>query len=151
MKLTYRGVNYDYNPPEVDMASSNEVGQYRGLEWRFRNPQKVPVLQPNLNLVYRGVAYQTGVQEQEPVSAPADIPAPTVAGASSATSTVQNMARALMTSHHRWIKNRQQALLGRAASEVGLSADAAHYWNHIQGKVHPSFRSSYDRSHAALS
>lgn len=151
MKLTYRGVNYEYNPPEVDMAPSDEVGQYRGLEWRFRNPQKAPVLQPNLDLVYRGVAYQTGSQEQETVAAPTYTPVPAAPAASSAASTVHNMARALMTSHHRWIKNRQQALLGRTAAEVGLSADAAHYWNHIQGKVHPSFRSSYDRSHAALS
>ncbi|WP_299403475.1 DUF4278 domain-containing protein [Acaryochloris sp. IP29b_bin.148] len=147
MTLTYRGVKYEYNPPEVDMTSSEDVGQYRGLEWRFRNPRKAPVMQSNLNLVYRGVAYQTGVEEQE--AAPTYTPAPTVA--SPAVLSVQNMARALMTSHHRWIKNRQQALLGRTAAEVGLSTDAAHYWNHIQGKVHPSFRVNYDRSHAALS
>ena len=149
MKLTYRGVNYDYNPPAVDMTSSEEVGQYRGLEWRFRNAQKPPVMQPSLNLVYRGVAYETGTPEPE--VAPTYTPASTTPVAAPAILTVQNMARSLMTSHHRWIKNRQQALLSRSAAEVGLSADAAHYWNHIQGKVHPSFRGSYDRSHAALS
>ena len=149
MQLTYRGANYEYNPPEVDMASSEEVGQYRGLEWRFRNLQKAPVLQPNLNLVYRGVAYETGVQEQETAST--YIPAPTTPMATPAVLTVQNMARSLMTSHHKWIKTRQQALLSRSAAEVGLSTDAAHYWNHIQGKVHPSFRRSYDRSHASFS
>lgn len=148
MELTYRGVNYEYNPPQVDMQSTGEVGQYRGLEWRFRNPQKVPVLQPNLNLIYRGVAYQTG--QAEPVSTPVSTPVSSVPTSSDGLS-VQNMARALMTSHHKWIKHRQQALLSRVATEVGLGADAAHYWNHIQGKVHPSFRNSYDRSHAALS
>lgn len=147
MTLTYRGVNYEYTPPEVDMQPTSEIGQYRGLEWRFRNPKKVPVLQPNLNLMYRGVAYRTG--SEEPVSAPAYRPAPAVAKPDSLS--VPNMARALMMSHHRWIKNRQQTLLSRAATEVGLGQDAAHYWNHIQGKVHPSFRNSYDRSHAALS
>lgn len=149
MNLTYRGVSYEYNPPEVDMTSSEEVGQYRGLEWRFRNAHKTPVMQPSLNLVYRGVAYETGTPESE--VAPTYTPAPTTSVSAPAVLTVQNMARSLMTSHHRWIKNRQQALLSRSAAEVGLSADAAQYWNHIQGKVHPSFRRSYDRSHAALS
>lgn len=63
----------------------------------------------------------------------------------------QEQARALMTRHHHLIKRRQQSLLGRVAAEVGLPAEAANYWNHIQGKPHPSFRVSYDRSHAALS
>lgn len=149
MQLTYRGVSYEYTPPQIDMESTSEVGQYRGLQWRFRNPQKTPVLQPNLNLVYRGVAYQTG--EEESVAAPAYTPAPTAAVTHPEGLTVHNMARALMTSHHKWIKNRQQTLLSRAASEVGLESDGDQYWNHIQGKVHPSFRASYDRSHAALS
>jgi len=34
---------------------------------------------------------------------------------------------------------------------VGLDADVTQYWNHIQGKVHPSFWSTYDRSGAASS
>jgi hypothetical protein len=42
-------------------------------------------------------------------------------------------------------------MLGRAAVEIGLPAEAAEYWNHIQGQPHPSFRSSYDRSGASLS
>jgi hypothetical protein len=34
----------------------------------------------------------------------------------------------------------------------GMTAeDAGRYWNHIQGKVHPSFWATYDRSHAASS
>lgn len=149
MKLTYRGVEYEYTPPQIDMASTSEVGQYRGLEWRFRNPRTVPVLQPNLDLVYRGVPYQTG--QPEAVSTPVYTPAPTVTPTEVEGLSVANMARSLMMSHHKWIKTRQQALLTRVATEVGLGTDAAHYWNHIQGKVHPSFRSSYDRSHAALS
>jgi hypothetical protein len=63
----------------------------------------------------------------------------------------QEQARYLMMDHHRIIKNRQQSMLTRSAEEVGLEADVTEYWNHIQGKVHPSFRSSYDRSHVSLS
>ncbi|MBE9179754.1 DUF4278 domain-containing protein [Oculatella sp. LEGE 06141] len=55
MKLQYRGATYDYNPPEVVYSSSNTVGKYRGLDLRFRNLRKVPVFQPTLDLIYRGV------------------------------------------------------------------------------------------------
>lgn len=61
----------------------------------------------------------------------------------------QEQARALMMRHHHTIKNRQQSMLNRAAAEVGL--EGADYWNHIQGKAHPSFRTSYDRSGATMS
>ena len=64
----------------------------------------------------------------------------------------QEQARALMMRHHHLIKNRQQSMLGRAAAEVGMDIDdATEHWNHIQGKPHPSFRASYDRSGASLS
>lgn len=64
----------------------------------------------------------------------------------------QEQARALMMRHHHLIKNRQQSMLERTAAEVGLEVDrTADYWNHIQGKPHPSFSTSYDRSNASLS
>lgn len=63
----------------------------------------------------------------------------------------QDQARALMMRHHQMIKNREQCLLSRAAAEMGLSSESAQFWNHIQGKPHPSFRATYDRSHASLS
>ncbi|MGQ4646068.1 hypothetical protein [Lyngbya aestuarii] len=63
----------------------------------------------------------------------------------------QEQARALMTRHHRLIKNREQSMLGRTAAEVGMQVDKVNYWNHIQGKPHPSFRKTYDRSNASLS
>ncbi len=62
----------------------------------------------------------------------------------------QEQARALMMRHHHLIKNRQQSMLGRTAAEVGFQA-GEEYWNHIQGKAHPSFAMSYDRSNASLS
>jgi hypothetical protein len=63
----------------------------------------------------------------------------------------QEQARALMMRHHHLIKNRQQSMLGRTAAEVGIEIEDVDYWGHIQGKAHPSFRNSYDRSNASLS
>jgi hypothetical protein len=62
----------------------------------------------------------------------------------------QEQARALMMRHHHLVKNRQQSMLNRAATEIGAEA-ATHYWNHIQGKPHPTFSSDYDRSGSAMS
>jgi hypothetical protein len=62
----------------------------------------------------------------------------------------QEQARALMMRHHHNIKNRQQSMLGRTASEIGVEVDQD-YWSNIQGKAHPTFRKSYDRSGASLS
>lgn len=50
-------------------------------------------------------------------------------------------ARALMLRHHHLVKNRQQAMLGRAAAEIGLSVDGDD-WSHTQGKPNPSFRTN---------
>ncbi|HEY9664599.1 MAG TPA: hypothetical protein V6C65_39665 [Allocoleopsis sp.] len=64
----------------------------------------------------------------------------------------QDQARALMMRHHHVIKNRQQSMLSRTAAEVGMPAEeSSHFWNHIQGKPHPSFSKSYDRSGASMS
>jgi hypothetical protein len=63
----------------------------------------------------------------------------------------QDQVRALMIRHHHMIKNREQCMLSRAATEIGMPAETAHFWNHIQGKPHPTFSTTYDRSHASLS
>ncbi|GAB4531846.1 MAG: hypothetical protein Tsb0014_15760 [Pleurocapsa sp.] len=59
-------------------------------------------------------------------------------------------ARALMSRHHHIIKNRQQSLLNRTASEFGIDVDNQ-YWSNIQGKPDPTFRKTYDRSNASPS
>ena len=164
MKLTYRGTSYDYNPPTVEFGNSDTVGKYRGLDVRFRNPKKAVVLQSNLDLVYRGVAHSTNPSNAETAVANvgSEAPASPVAAVAAvaavaepvkaAVLSVQDKARSLMMNHHRAIKQRQQSMLSRLDVEVGLTADdASHYWNHIQGKVHPSFRVTYDRSGASLS
>lgn len=148
MQLTYRGVKYDYNPPTVELKSAEDVGKFRGVDIRFRTVKKAPVHQPTLDLVYRGVAYQTGqsATEAAPVSAPVVATAPTTARVAA-----EDKARIMMMNRHRSVKRRQQSMLGRLATEVGLPADAAKYWNHIQGKVHPSFWATYSRGGAAAS
>ncbi|MEM9002817.1 MAG: DUF4278 domain-containing protein [Cyanobacteria bacterium P01_F01_bin.86] len=150
MKLTYRGIQYDYTPPSVEMRDISEVGTYRGVDIRFRTIKKAPVQQATLDLVYRGVAYQTGEATPEPVLAQNSVPA-VAANTPSALADVELRARTMLTNHHRNVKRRQQSMLARLAVDVGLGASAASHWNHIQGKVHPSFWATYDRSHAATS
>ncbi|MCL1464310.1 hypothetical protein [Argonema galeatum] len=57
------------------------------------------------------------------------------------TMSANEQARALMLRHHHLVKNRQQAMLGRAAAEVGLPIDGDDLSN-TQGKPNPSFRAS---------
>lgn len=153
MKLTYRGISYDYNPPTVEMKSADEeVGKFRGVDIRFRTVKKAPVQQPTLDLVYRGTAYRTGtVAEVAPVTAPVAAPVETPVVAPATAFNTEDKARMMMLNRHRSVKQRQQAMLSRLATEAGLPADAAKYWNHIQGKVHPSFWATYGRSGAAAS
>ncbi len=63
----------------------------------------------------------------------------------------QQQARALMMRHHQMVKNRQQSLLNRVASEIGLDTNGLDYCNGTQGKPNSSYRVTYDRSHASLS
>ena len=57
MKLTYRGLDYDYDPPTIDMMESEAGGLYRGCQWQVRYPRHIPVAQPSHKLKYRAVAY----------------------------------------------------------------------------------------------
>jgi hypothetical protein len=54
MKLSYRGVTYDYTPPQVNYNTNDTVGKYRGLDIRFRKPTQPLVQLPTLDLIYRG-------------------------------------------------------------------------------------------------
>jgi hypothetical protein len=144
MQLTYRGVAYEYTPPAIDVQEGQLAGRYRGLDWKFCNPTKSYVQQPSLDLVYRGVAYNT--HGEQPVAKPINVPAVVPA------LKVVDRSRELMMKHQRSIKKRQQVMLSRLATQVGLPEKAASdYWGRIQGKVHPSFRNTYDRSAAAMS
>ncbi|MGR3276366.1 DUF4278 domain-containing protein [Acaryochloris marina NIES-2412] len=148
MKLTYRGIDYDYRPPVINYGNSAGVGKYRGSTYSRQNLQKTPVPQVSDDLTYRGVAYHTGESLTDtPQSQRDDQPEIREADWVSVT----EEARWLMMDHHRIIKHRQQSMLGRATSKIHLKVDPSKYWNHIQGKVHPSFRMTYERSHAAMS
>ncbi len=114
MKLTYRGTEYEYNPPEVATATGEVAGKYRGQDWRFCNRKKPPVLQPSYNLTYRGVKYCNN-------------PVQTVNG-TEAQLTIAEKSRILMLNHERSEIKREQSMLNRLASEVGLNLnDTASY------------------------
>ena len=106
MKLVYRGVSYDYNPPQVAVEEGLVTGKFRGLDWRFHNLKKPLVLQPPVNLTYRGVAYNnrpTSTQEQ------------------SATGTnIQEQARYRMLRKEKAVNHRAASMSLRTAHEVGL-------------------------------
>jgi len=139
MKLTYRGVTYDYNPVTVKTETAEVAGKYRGLDWRFRNLENPPTLQPSANLTYRGVKYNhPGSQIPSKSKTPAHL-------------STQDRARSLMLGHTRAIKKRQQTMLSRLAMEIGVPDLAGEQWSKIQGKIHPSFRSTYDRFGSAVS
>lgn len=59
MKLTYRGVSYKSNYPNLELTQG--VGDnYRGETWSQKYLRHIPVPQPKVDLKYRSVAYCTG-------------------------------------------------------------------------------------------
>ncbi|MEA5472357.1 DUF4278 domain-containing protein [Spirulina sp. 06S082] len=107
MKLTYRGVAYEYNPTTVESLDTEITGKYRGLEWRFRNRKAPTAQKPTLDLVYRGVPYTQG-QEAPAVKA-------------NPTPSIGQRARALFLNKERTELKRQESVLLRSEERVGLS------------------------------
>ena len=74
MKLTYRGANYEYDIPTVDMIEGEVAGKYRGQNWNYRYPRHIPT--PNK---YGGRNYttkrdsQAGDRDVATASAPAAV------------------------------------------------------------------------------
>ncbi len=159
MKLTYRGVSYDYTPnPTPQKGSVIGTGIYRGAEVTFNALAEQPP-QPSADLTWRGVAYHTGtvaaahtpVVEAPMAASSQSEPAAPVAAGVEPTSGVVDLARNLFIRHHQRMRRREQGMMVRLAAEVGLPVeDAAHYESHIQGKVPHDF-SGYDRSSTAMS
>ena len=104
MKITYRGISYEYNPLVINTVEGKVGGKFRGLDWRFHNLKKPPLLQPPVNLTYRGVTYANR---------------PTATN-SSTEPTIQEKARWLMLNKAKAAKNRNDSMLLRSAHEVGL-------------------------------
>lgn len=59
MKLCYRGVEYDYTPPVLEVSESESLGRYRGRSLRFAYVKHVPFPQPEAELGFRGANYRT--------------------------------------------------------------------------------------------
>ena len=173
MKLTYRGIAYDYRPLALATEPTGIVGQYRGVLMPFTlalNPPPPPLV---TDLKYRGVAYRWSdavtkgnVPESAiPVGATASVPS-SVSAAQLSDSigpepgkseikekkpSIKEQMRALLTQHVRNIRRREQSMLARADEKIGVSWDSiAHYEMSIQGKIPHDF-TGYDRSHAAMS
>ncbi len=147
MELSYRGVDYTRPSATAAVSPGKVGGRYRGLDWRFRHLSKPVVLPTNLDLLYRGVAYRTEASAAAAPAVPTTAPAPE-AGRSHI---LDELARRLMMGHQRSIRIRQQAMLVRGTEQVGLHVNVRNFWNRIQGKVHPTFRLTYDRSRVSMS
>ena len=96
MQLTYRGVNYNYNPPTVKLTSTLS----RELDWRFRNLHHSITLQPNANLTWRGVKYTNN-----PIS----------------DSDIEEKSRYLMLRRQQKRLDRSDSVSLRLAEEVGVA------------------------------
>ena len=59
MKLIYRGVEYDHNPPMLEVSESNILCNYRGRNHRYTYVRHVPFPQTQAELTYRGATYRT--------------------------------------------------------------------------------------------
>ena len=81
MKLSYRGVQYDYEPALLEVRESQSSGFYRGRRLNFPYASHLHAPQPVSNLTYRGMGYDTTaegirtsfpltVEPQSPVSMP---------------------------------------------------------------------------------
>ncbi|MDA0866305.1 MAG: DUF4278 domain-containing protein [Cyanobacteria bacterium] len=62
MKMCYRGVEYDYTPPALEVTESEILGQYRGRSLRFSYAKHIPFPQPVAELKFRGSVYRTNAQ-----------------------------------------------------------------------------------------
>ncbi|ASC69170.1 uncharacterized protein XM38_000960 [Halomicronema hongdechloris C2206] len=64
MKLCYRGVEYDYNPPMLEVTDEELQGCYRGRSLRFSYVRHIPIPQPVAEMTYRGIPYRTNSNGQ---------------------------------------------------------------------------------------
>jgi hypothetical protein len=63
---------------------------------------------------------------------------------------IEDQVRHLMVRHQNRIRGQQMRLLSRLNLELGRTA-TPQTWNHVQGKIHPSFRATYDHSGGTFS
>lgn len=59
MQLSYRGVQYNYEPTLLEVRESSSSGFYRGRRLPFSYASHVQAPYPVANLTYRGMRYDT--------------------------------------------------------------------------------------------
>lgn len=167
MKLSYRGVDYDFNSSSLqargakhrlaEVSKARALGAiltYRGAVYTVEPSAQAESASPSVPagtvLTYRGFSY-TVQPAEKPVSAPVAVAEPVMNAAKVPAVSMQEQMRTLTMNHHRAMKKRQQVMLVRSAAEVGMSSTAASHWERIQETFNPVFQATYDRSHAALS
>ncbi|XGV95490.1 MAG: DUF4278 domain-containing protein [Leptolyngbya sp. BL-A-14] len=168
MKLSYRGVNYDFNPSSLqargakhrlaEASKAKALGAiltYRGAVYAVEPSAQTETASPRIpagtTLTYRGFSY-TVQPTANSVSAPVVAAEPAVVNAAKAPAlSIQDQVRALTMNHHRAMKKRQQVMLVRSAAEIGMTSGANSHWERIQETFNPAFQAAYDRSHVALS
>ncbi|MGL5060144.1 MAG: DUF4278 domain-containing protein [Microcoleus sp.] len=57
MKLSYRGANYEYDIPTVDMREGNIAGKYRGQNWNYRYPRHMTAPGEGSGTTYRSAQH----------------------------------------------------------------------------------------------
>lgn len=86
IKLSYRGLNYEHNPPEVKLTGDEIKGKYRGQVWKSPIVEEPTIIEPTFTLKYRGASVnyqksvtgaiaQTDVREKPPALAAPKLPA----------------------------------------------------------------------------
>ena len=74
MQLTYRGANYEYDIPTVDMVEGEVAGKYRGQNWNYRYPRHIPVPKKYGGTNHTAKRdFQAGSRDAAAVSAPAAV------------------------------------------------------------------------------
>ena len=147
MKLTYRGISYNYTPTVLATEQVGLMGRYRGARMPFSWVPNPPVSLRGVELMYRGIAYSPG--DRPITSTPTESDRPQERSVRDIS--IKERMRMLLTGHVRNVRRREQAMLARADEKVGLPPEsAANVETSIQGKVPHDF-SGYDRSGASMS
>lgn len=111
MQLSYRGVKYDYNPAKTEFVQPAVDIKYRGATYRRGEAAKVARL--GAIFIYRGATYNRQPDAQVETVQPAAI-------ATTPVTTVEDRARLLNLNNSRALRNRDQVVLARTASEQGF-------------------------------
>jgi hypothetical protein len=120
MKLSYRGVTYEYNQPTLEVTEGEILGHYRGVHWRCRTVIDVPASPASHVLKYRGVEYLSNSDldtDVYPVNAVQDWH-PRVAFSQVAKLRAKTASRKLADTHRSNLQNRLEQRL-KAARDRG--------------------------------